>query len=163
MAAFEELVARYERVIYNAAYRMLGDREDAKDITQGVFLKAFENLGSFDQGGRFYSWIYRIAVNESLNLLGRRGRMEPLEAEQESESRGPEETLAGEELGRLVQEALMMLKPDYRAVVVLRHFAECSYEEIAGILQIPEKTVKSRLFSARQIMKGHLADKGIPG
>lgn len=158
--AFGTLVDRYQKAIFNAALRMVSDFEEAKDIAQNVFLKAYENLPSYDPTYRFYSWIYRIAVNESINHLHRRNRTEPMEGEWESAQRGPEEAFANAELGRVVQDALMTLKSDYRSVVVLRHFLDCSYEEMSQILQVPEKTVKSRLFTARQLLKDVLQRKG---
>jgi len=159
--AFETLVDRYYGKIFNAAFRLVGRYEDAKDVTQNVFFKAYASLAQFDPRYKFYSWVYRIAVNESLNLLSREGRLEPLAGDRPSERRDPEQSLAGTELSRHVQEALMGLKTEYRVVIVLRHFMHCSYHEIADIAQIPEKTVKSRLFTARQMLRERLAQKGV--
>src|SRR5262245_26712646 len=105
--AFGALVDRYQKPIFNVALRMVGDSEDAKDIAQTVFLKAYENLANYDSRFKFYSWIYRIAINESINHLHRRDRVEPLDGDHESGGLGPEDLLAGEEIGRYVQEALM--------------------------------------------------------
>ena len=159
--ALEALVVRYQRPIYNAAFRVLGNTEDASDITQAVFLKVTERLDDYDPQYRFFSWIYRIALNESLNVLRRQGREEPLD--DESEPPGPErldpERLASEaQVSRRVQGALMSLKIDDRAVLTLRHFSECSYREIGQILDLDEKTVKSRLFEARQRLRELLRD-----
>jgi len=159
--AFGILVDRYQKAVFNAALRMIGDDEDARDIAQTVFLKAYENLAAYDPSYKFYSWIYRIAINESISFLNRQNRLRPLDEDRPSEDQGPEESFAGGEISRLVQEALMTLKADYRTVVVLRHFLNCSYEEISGILHVPEKTVKSRLFTARQHLKEILAQKGV--
>lgn len=159
--ALETLVRRYERPIYNAAFRMLGNQDEAEDVTQTVFLKAFENLHRFDPRHKFFSWIYRIAINESINQLGRRKRMEPLTEHIETGAPSAASLLEAERLGAELQGALMSLQSDYRAVIVLRHFAEHSYREISQILEIPEKTVKSRLFSARQRMKDSLAKQGV--
>lgn len=156
IGAFEALLARHERSVFNAAYRLLSNREDAKDITQSVFLKAFEKLASYDPSYRFRSWIYRIAVNESLNLLKRSRRVESLVEERVSPGRNPEELFSGNELSRHVQEALMTLTPDYRTVIVLRHFLGCSYQDIAEIVHVPEKTVKSRIYSARRLLRDAL-------
>lgn len=161
--ALETLVRRYEKPIYNAAYRMLGNPDDAADITQIAFLKVFENLDRYNPKFKFFSWIYRIAVNESINLLKRRGHLEPFDDSQVSNLRDPEEMVEAERLCNCVQEVLMELQEEYRAVIVLRHFTECSYHEIGEILQIPDKTVKSRLYTARQIMKDKLSAKGLVG
>lgn len=158
--AFTALVRRYQRPIYNAAYRVLGREEDASDVTQTVFLKVAENLGGFDPRFRFFSWIYRIAMNESLNLLRRYGRDQPLgEDEPEGpETVGPEWRAAEAQASARIQKVLMAMKPADRAVITLRHFSDCSYEEIGQVLEIDVKTVKSRLFEARSRMRALLAD-----
>ncbi len=155
------MVRRYERPVFNAAFRMLANPDEAADVTQTVFLKAFENLDRFNPKFKFFSWIYRIAINESINQLKLRNRTEPLAHSMVSSSRSPEALLESGRIGREVQGALMSIQEDYRAVIVLRHFSECSYRQIGVILQIPEKTVKSRLFSARRQMKQRLQQKGV--
>jgi RNA polymerase sigma-70 factor (ECF subfamily) len=149
VAAFEPLVLRYQRPLFNVAWRMLGDREEARDIVQGAFVKAWEKLGTFDPHHRFFSWIYRIVVNESLNARGRRPTLQPLGAELASPG-GPEEAVRERELTDCVQKALRRLSGDDREVIALRHFADLSYTEIAETLGLTEKTVKSRLHEARQ-------------
>jgi len=148
--AFEPLVARYQRVLYNAAYRLLGDREDARDVAQGAFVKAYEKLASFDTRYRFFSWIYRIVVNEALNARSRRRPDSPLVADLPGRGAGVEDALASRERKDCVQAALLRLSSDDREVIVLRHFADLSYAEIGETLGVPEKTVKSRLHEARQ-------------
>ncbi|MDQ3025966.1 MAG: sigma-70 family RNA polymerase sigma factor [Pseudomonadota bacterium] len=159
-AAFAVLVKRYQGPIYNAAYRVLGNAEDASDITQSVFLKIAERLDDYDPRYKFFSWIYRIALNESLNLLRRNGREEPLGDDEEflpGDARAdPERQALEAELSARVQGALMKLKAQDRMMLALRHFSECSYREIADVLEIDEKTVKSRLFEARSRMRGLL-------
>ena len=159
--ALGSLVRRYERPVYNAAYRMLGTADEAADVTQTTFLKAFENLHRYKPQYKFFSWIYRIAVNESINQLNRRKRLEELGDNVVSAGPGPDANFDADQVSGELQEALMTLSQDHRAVIVLRHFTEISYREIGEILQIPEKTVKSRLFSARQAMKAQLERKGI--
>ena len=159
--AFTILVKRYQRPIYNAAYRVLGRDEDAGDVAQTVFLKVAEHMRDYDPSHRFFSWIYRIAMNESLNLLRRNGRDQPMDEDAEyegPESLGPEHQAAEAESARRIQKALLGMKPADRAVIALRHFSDCSYEEIAQILEIDVKTVKSRLFEARTRMRTLLAD-----
>jgi RNA polymerase sigma-70 factor (ECF subfamily) len=149
--SFSVLVERYQRVLYNLALRMLGNTEDARDATQTAFLKVWENLSRFNPRFRFFSWIYRITANECLNQIERRRRIEPLDPDGSLASR--EDTAAGlraREASEQVQGALLHLTPEHREVVILRHFMEMSYGEIAGTLAIPEKTVKSRLFEARR-------------
>jgi RNA polymerase sigma-70 factor (ECF subfamily) len=158
---FEGLLQRYEKPVFNVALRMVGDRDEARDVTQAVFLKVYRSLTSFDPGQRFFSWVYRIAVNESLNALGRRRVADPLDADAlQSGGRDPAESAEASERCIAVRKALMGLAPDHRAVIVLRHFADCSYAEIARILDLPEKTVKSRLFTARQQLKQGLVARG---
>jgi RNA polymerase sigma-70 factor (ECF subfamily) len=157
--AFEALLMQYERPVFNAAYRMLNNRDDAQDITQSVFLKVFENFDQYDPSRRFFSWIYRITLNESINWKSKTNRLTPLEIETADEGKGPEQQLDTEQASQSVQAALMTLTSDYRSVVVLKHFLGCSYTEISQVLDIPEKKVKSRLYSARQQLKDALADR----
>lgn len=159
--AFAALVVRYEKPVYNAALRMLRNPEDARDVAQTVFLKAYEHLGDYDPNHRFYSWIYRIALNESINALHRRTRLEPISGEEVDGEPDPEETLGRQQLGRGIEGALMALKPEYRSVIVLKHLLDCSYEEMGEMLGLPEKTVKSRLFTARQLLREALIANGM--
>jgi RNA polymerase sigma-70 factor (ECF subfamily) len=158
--AFEPLVLRYQRALFNVAWRMLGDREDARDVVQGAFVKAWQNLASFDPKYRFFSWMYRIVVNESLNARTRRRPLEPLIADLPAPG-GPEEALRRRERADGLQEGLLGLGEDDRQVIVLRHFAEMSYAEIAETLGVPEKTVKSRLHEARRRLGRALAGGGL--
>ncbi|MGH9806460.1 MAG: RNA polymerase sigma factor [Terriglobia bacterium] len=164
-AAFTELVVRYQRPIYNAAFWILRKAEDANDITQVVFLKVAERLDEYDPRYKFFSWIYRIAVNESLNLLRRNGHEEALDDEIDlpgAESANPEWSASEAQLGRRIRTALMSLPANDRMVLTLRHFSECSYQEIGEILDIDQKTVKSRLFEARQRLRELLKDLRAP-
>ena len=159
--AFETLVARYEKPVYNAAYRMLHNPEDARDVTQTVFLKVFENLDKYDPSHRLFSWVYRIALNESINWLKKSGRQEALDRETADQGDGPEGEAAQQQLGEGMEAALMTVKPEYRAVIVLKHVLGCSYVEIGEALDIPEKTVKSRLYTARQLLQERLSRQGL--
>lgn len=159
--AFEELLGQYQKPVYNVAYRITGNPDDAADVTQAVFLKAFEKLDRYKPEYRFFSWIYRIAINESINQNRHRGRQQPLEGNETAATSGPDVEVEASEQSRNIQESLMQLNPDYRAVVVLRHFSGLSYREISEVLDIPEKTVKSRLYSARQLMKEALLNGGV--
>ena len=149
--AFTALMIRYQRPIYNAAFWIVRSADDARDIAQSVFLKVAEHLDEFDSRHRFFSWIYRIAVNESLNVLRRNGHEEPLDDEIDlpGGTDDPESQARDAERSRYIQRALLTMSTMDRTVIVLRHFSECSYQEIARILDVDEKTVKSRLFEAR--------------
>ena len=155
--AFEALLVEYEKPVFNAAFRMLNNRDDARDVTQTVFLKVFENFAQFDPSRRFFSWIYRITLNESINWLGKEKRLEPLLHETADEGKGPDEQVESDRVSESVQAALMTITTDYRTVVILKHFLGCSYEEISDVLDLPEKTVKSRLYTARQQLKDALS------
>ena len=146
------LVDRYQKRLFNVALRMLGNVQDAEDVTQTVFLNAFLNLRTYDPRFKFFSWIYRMAVNESLNSLKRRKRTVSLEDALDIRAPGAAPDRAAEAEDR-VGRALMSLKPDDRAVVVLSHFVAFSYQEIADVLEIPVRTVKSRLFTARERLR----------
>ncbi len=139
--------------------RMLGNVQDAEDVTQTVFGNAFVSLQSFNPKYRFFSWIYRMAVNESLNTIKRRKRTVTLEDHLAIPAPGSttNETVEAEDR---VGKALLDLKPDDRAVVVLRHFVSFSYEEIADVLEVPVRTVKSRLFTARERLRLALLQRG---
>ena len=156
--AFETLLVRYEKPVFNAAYRMLNNADDAHDVTQTVFLKAYEHLDQFDPKYRFFSWIYRIALNESVNRLKSRSRLDELTDEPATETGGPEYETSRDQESRTIQAALMAIKTEYRTVIILKHFLDCNYLEISQILEIPEKKVKSRLYSGRQLLKESLQD-----
>lgn len=161
-AAFGALVQRYQKTVFNLALRMLRDYEEAQEVTQAVFVKAYEKLGTFDERFKFFSWIYRMAVNAALNSAKRRRRLIAFQTDEEyaAESLNPHEDYEESEAGEKVQRALMLMKPDHRAVLVLKHFEGLSYQEIGEALGLPEKTVKSRLFTARQMLKDLLLKQG---
>ena len=148
-AAFRTLVERYHRPLFRVAVRMLGNIEDARDSTQNAFVKAYEHLGSYDARYRFFSWIYRILLNDCLNVLRARRMTETLDPLLAGGEDPFEQACTGETRDQ-IRAALLQLPEEHREVIVLRHFAELSYSEIAETIGIPEKTVKSRLFTARQ-------------
>lgn len=159
--AFETIVNKYQKTVFNVAFRIINDHEDAEDITQSSFVKAFEHLETFNPSHKFFSWLYRIVVNESLNALNQKKRLEGLNEGLISKEKTPEETYDELETTENIDHALMDLTPDNRIVIVLKHFQNLSYTDIGHILDIPEKTVKSRLFTARQLLKSSLLKKGI--
>jgi RNA polymerase sigma-70 factor, ECF subfamily len=158
--ACEQLVLRYQKPVYNAALRLLRNPEDARDVAQTAFLKAFEHLADYDPRFKFYSWIYRIAVNEALDTLRARKPCEEIRDDEVDETAGPEQLVEGEQIGRAIEGALVRIKPELRTVIVLRHFLHLSYHDMSDILQLPEKTVKSRLHDARQVLRQALLQRG---
>lgn len=167
--AFAELVERYERKIYRLARHITGNDEDAEDVLQEAFLKAYENLPGFQGQSKFYTWLVRIAVNEALMKLRRRktGKMvsldETIDTGEETMAReiavwedNPEEQYSREELRRILEEAIETLPPLYRTVFVLRDVDELSTEETAEALGISVPAVKSRLLRARLQLRDKL-------
>jgi RNA polymerase sigma-70 factor (ECF subfamily) len=158
-AAFRPLVERYQRLLFTVALRMLGDREDAADAAQTAFVRAYQKLHTFDRRHKFFSWLYRILVNECLNVRRSGRRFEPIDGAMA----GPDDVESGmaqTEMRAAVQVALLELPRLQREVVVLRHYAGMTYEEMAQALEVPEKTVKSRLYTARQRLGELLLDWG---
>ncbi len=159
--AFAALVEQYEKPVYNVALRMFRNAEDARDIAQSVFMKAYQNLSNYDPQYKFYSWIYRMAINESLNVLRVRGRNAgPVDERLAADAAGPSELLADDQTREAVLDAVGGLKPEHRAVIVLRYFVDRNYEDMGEILGIDAKTVKSRLYTARQQLKDQLSLMG---
>ncbi len=154
--AFEAIVDKYQKPVFNAALRIINNYQDAEDVTQSSFVKAFEKLPSFKPRYKFFSWLYRIVVNESLNFVSQRKRLQELNTDLVSREKTAEEAYDDIETSQQLQVALMDLKVEHRVVIVLKHFQDLSYTEISQILDIPEKTVKSRLFTAREQLKTRL-------
>lgn len=160
-SAFDELVDRYQGPLFNAAYRITGSVDDAMDATQTAFVRAFEKLHTFDPRYRFFSWIYRIVVNQSLNIVDRRRDESALEPELAANGGSPETAAHDRDRARSLERALLDLSPEHRAVVVLKHLDGFSYQEIGEMLGVPEKTVKSRLFDARRRLRRILEKRGV--
>jgi len=147
--AFESLIHRHQRPLFTVAFRMLGNREDAADALQSSLVKAYEHLARFDARHKFFSWMYRIVINECLNLRRSR-RPESALSPVLAASGTPFDQVAAGERAAQVQRALLGLSEESRAVIVLRHYGELSYDEIAEAVGVPARTVKSRLYEARQ-------------
>ena len=170
--AFEDIVREYERNVYNIALRMSGDREDALDISQESFLKAYHSLRSFRGDSKFSVWLYRIVSNTCLDFLRERKRRAevPLvrgddegEAEQTEipdESLAPEALLERKLTREAVRRALLSLPEDQRKILLLREIQGFSYEEIGKILSLESGTVKSRIFRARRKLCEFLSEDG---
>ncbi len=162
-AAFTELVEKYERKIYRLAKHITQNDEDAEDVLQETFLKAYSHLGSFEGQSKFYTWIVRIAVNESLMKLRKRKSDRTVSLDEPQETGGeetvtreiavwdedPEQKYSQEELREILDGAVNSLKPSFRTVFVLRDIEELSTEETAETLGISIPAVKSRLLRAR--------------
>lgn len=157
--AFASLVGAYQVPVYNLCYRLLGDRYEAEDAAQEVFLKAYKNLGRFDRERPFVNWVLKIASNHAIDRLRRRGARPTTDlAEAESApdaSPGPEASLALEERRQMVWETTRRLSPKDRALVVLRYWYDYSYEEMAAALSMSTSAVRSRLHRARMTMAEH--------
>jgi RNA polymerase sigma-70 factor (ECF subfamily) len=158
--AFDSIVEKCGEAIFNAAFRIVNDYEDAMDITQNTFIKVFERLDRYDPSHDIFSWLYKIAVNEAITVARRRNRTVELDDEMCLELRNPETEYVQNETSAHLQRALMELSLDYRTVLILRHFHGLSYEAMSGILGIPEKTVKSRLFTGRRLLRDSLLALG---
>lgn len=169
IAAFETLIEAYETRIYNLAYRMLGDAEDARDVAQETFLKAYSALGRFRGDASFSTWIYRIGRNCSLDAIRARTRsrtysldapVDTGDGEVTRQVKGdlpdPDEVVLTQERQDVINSALAELPDHHRAVVVLRDIEGFSYEEIAEILEVRLGTVKSRLYRARTALHDRL-------
>jgi RNA polymerase sigma-70 factor (ECF subfamily) len=158
ISSFEALVDRYQKTIFNMMLRMVGDIETAKDLTQDVFVKAFEKMGGFNFKFRFFSWIYRIAVNEAINWNRKNPPVERLEKVEPMLADTPV-SIENDEKSNLLHRELRKLEADYRVLVLLKYYCGLTYEEITEATHIPVKKVRSRLFIAReQLRKGLIAN-----
>jgi len=159
--SYNLLVSRWEKRVYNYLLRITGNREDALDLTQDVFLKAYQNLRKLDDPSRFTPWLYRIAHNEAYSMFRkRRPEVDVDELEPEAVETGV--TMGGSsvfpmELALTVAGALSRLTPEQREAVVLKVYQGFKFEEMAEILSCPVSTVKSRLYTALELLKGELA------
>lgn len=156
--AYDQLVGRYQDRVYQLAYRVTGNREDAWDAAQDAFLKAYRALRGFRGAAAFGTWLHRIAVNTALDLVRRRPQPTlALHAVAAAAPDEPDETVLRQDVQQQVQRAIAALPPQHRVVVVLRDIDGLRYEEIAGLLQVPVGTVRSRLSRARDALRRHLA------
>lgn len=164
-AAYNVLVHRYQRPVYSLIYRMIGNAEDAGDLVQETFLRAYGALASFRQDASFLTWLYKIASNLSIDQMRARRSKGALSLDVELDegrepsadrSASPEETVVRGAVSEIVQKAVMNLPERYRTVVVMRHLHGMSIEEIAEITKLPSGTVKTHLFRAREMLRERL-------
>ncbi|MDQ4129855.1 MAG: sigma-70 family RNA polymerase sigma factor [Actinomycetota bacterium] len=159
---WDEVATKYGRKIYSIAYRLTGDAEEAKDLSQDVFVRVYRNLDKYEPG-TFEGWLYRITKNLFLDRLRRRrrARLEPLPEEEwgqpVDDAPGPEQRLEQGLLGSDIEQALTRLPPDFRTAVVLCDVQGLSYEEIATATGWPLGTVRSRIHRGRKLLRAHLA------
>ena len=170
--AFEKLVTEYERAVYAIAQRMTGNAEDAADMTQETFIKAYNSLSSFRGDSKFSVWLYRIANNVCLDFLRSRSRKPTVSLSAEDDdgeetqldiadkSQSPELLLESSLTRDAVRRGLDALPPDYKQILLLREIQGLSYEEIAAALGIESGTVKSRIFRARKRLCTFLIEDG---
>ena len=154
--AFGDLVERYQDRLFNTLVRLTGSREDAADTAQDAFVQAYLKLDSFHGASQFYTWLYRIAMNQALSRRRRRRPTASIDAAKEAAGvepvdagESPEGSMLSRERAEQVQSVLDRLGDQHRKILVLREMEGCSYETIAEILELPVGTVRSRLFRAR--------------
>ncbi len=169
--AFNQLVIKYQKKVFNVAYRFVGDQEEANDLAQEIFTAAYQNLNKFRGDSKFSTWLFQIATNRGKNrfkYLKRRGFFVNRSSQNQDEdgegyqkvvpdlTTNPENILSSRQIQKVVQDAIEELEPDHKEIVILRDIEGFSYEEIARMLDLPEGTTKSRLHRARMVIKEKL-------
>ena len=170
--AFEELISGYEKKVFNIVYRITGDYNDAEDISQDVFIKVFKAIKNFKEQASFYTWLYRITINECMDKIKKKKKAivysldVPIETEGDEITREvkderelPDEKIERKELRSYIQAALNSISYEHRTMIILRDIQGFSYEEIAEMLKCPGGTVKSRISRARKVLKDLLNSK----
>ena len=168
ISAFDKLMVRYQSRIYNLTYSILGNREDALDISQEAFLRAFRALGRFERKSAFYSWLYRIAMNLCIDFLRRRSHIPPISLDSEkmqlphnsipARQPSPAKLVERKELQQQINAAVAMLAPMQKKVFMLRHWDGLQIKEIADVIDRSEGTVKAHLFHAARNLRKRLAE-----
>lgn len=158
------LVERYQKMVYNIAYRMLGDEDTAKDIAQESFISAFSGLRHFHNGSKFSTWLYSIVMNKCRDYLKSRKTHIPIEEIPEvvdHNRANPEEALREKQTMEEIQAALDAMPQDYREAIVLKHIEGLDYKEMEAILGVKANVLKVRTHRAREMLKNLLKEKGI--
>ena len=170
--AFRILLAKYERPVYGLVRRMIKDEEDARDLAQEAFIRAFKKLQQFDQERKFSSWLFRIANNLCIDHYRRRKlatvpMVRHVDGEEEESwdlpdlGPSPAETFSDSERSRRLLAAIESLPPVYRAVILFRHQQGLTYDEIAETMELPLGTVKARIHRAHRLLKEKLTRQGL--
>lgn len=168
--AFEALLKKYRNLVYHVMFKMVRNPQEAEDLCQEAFIKAFGALSSFNEEFAFSTWLMKIATNNCIDYLRKRKLRtysidEPLQYKDEQvqvelpdHDPTPDKQLLNEERRKLINDAIQSLPPRYRHVIILRHQEEKSYEDIAEILKLPLGTVKARIFRAREMLNKKIRD-----
>ena len=160
--AFEALFAKYRDYVYNISYQMVGNPDDASDLTQETFFRVWRALPHFQGNSQFSTWLYRIAVNACISELRKRPKTPPMSIEDEEnlaplhgmdDQRSAEQTFMRRLAQERVREVVQTLPPDYKTVIVLRHFQELSYQEIAAVMGCTVGAIKIKLHRARKMFR----------
>ncbi len=161
--AFEALIERYKRAVYNTAYRMMGNREEAEDVSQEAFIRMFNSLSRYNPEYKFMTWALKVTTNLCLdNLRKRKADTVPIDEwfEIKDGKDTPEEEYIRKESQRQVQDAIMKLPEKYREFLILYHNRNLSYQEIMDVTGESLTIVKNRLYRARQMLKEELINRG---
>ena len=169
--SFNQLVVRWERPIYALAYRVIGREEEARDVAQETFLRAFRALGGFKGQAKFSSWLYRITLNLCRDWIRRERRtpvsqppegVDIIELAGETEpSESIEDLVSRRELGRAVARAMAMLPEEQRTAIILKEYHGLTFQEIADLLECPLSTVKTRLYQGLIVLRKQLSEAGV--
>ncbi len=168
--AYDILMEQYHDAVFNIVYRMVRNKQEAEDLTQETFIKAYNSINSFNEEYAFSTWLFKIATNHCIDFFRKRklktySMDEPVQYKEDeikheyaSDDPTMEHRMIDSEKSRLIREAINKLPEKYRMAIILRHHEEKSYDEIAQILNLPLGTVKARIFRAREMLKKHLKD-----
>ncbi len=156
---YRELVEKYQQPVYRVILKMVGDAENAKELTQDVFVRAYESLEQYNPQYKFFSWVYRIAINTALAFIKQQKRfVHTVHLPEMTEENFNEHD---NERARFIKQTLQKMPVKYKTVIVLKYYGKCSYADIATITGVEEKKVKSRLFDGRKLLKKQLLEKGL--
>ena len=168
--SFNQLVLRWERPIYALAYRVIGREEEARDVVQETFLRAFRGIGNFRGQAKFSSWVYRIALNLCRDWIRRERRApilptpEGVDVVELAAEQGPAESIedlvARKDMSRVVAEVMTKLPDEQRTAIILKEYHGMSFQEIADLQGVPLSTVKTRMYQGLSVLRRHLAEHG---
>lgn len=171
--SFNQLVLRWERPIFALAYRVIGREEDARDVAQEAFLRAFRALGGFKGQAKFSSWLYRITLNLCRDWMRRERRTPVVQAPEgldiiemageAAPSESIEDVLSRKDLGRVVEKAMALLPEEQRTAIIMKEYHGLTFQEIADLLDCPLSTVKTRLYQGLSVLRKQLQEDGVHG